>query len=266
MECIINYYKSYNEDERITASNARRIEFVITTSILDEYVKSQDRILEVGAGTGVYSFYYADKGNEVVATDLTPSNVEVINEKLAAKDKKVNIKAEVVDATDLSRYESESFDVVTCLGPIYHITEEAPRNKCIEESLRVLKKGGILAIAYINKHYILHNVMLKDTKYLNKDFIDKILETGVIREGEKECFWTDAFFTTPTDMELLLKNYDVDIVDHVGTDGMTSFFRGDVDGMNDEEYSNWLYYALCSCRDRDILGMSNHGLLVVRKL
>lgn len=263
---VIKHYEHHDEDNRITSTNARKIEFIITTSTLDNYIKKEHKILEVGAGTGVYSFYYADKGNEVIATDLTPRHVEIIKEKLSIRDKKVNLCSEVVDATDLSRYESESFDLVTCMGPMYHLTEESLRNKCIEECLRVLKKDGILTIAYINKHYILNSVMLRDSKYLSKVFIDKILNTGVIREGENECFWTDAFFTTPSEMESFISNYSIQIVDHVATDGITPFVRDYVDKMNDTEYSQWLYYLLTSCRDRDILGISNHCLLLVKKV
>lgn len=263
---VIKHYEQHNEDKRLTATSARKIEFLITTYTLDKYISKEHKILEVGAGTGVYSFYYADKGNEVIATDLTPRHVEIIKEKLSMRDKKVNLYAEVVDATDLSRYEAGSFDVITCMGPIYHLTEESLRKRCIEECLRVLKKDGILAIAYINKHYILNSVMLRDSKYLNKGFIDKILNTGVIREDENECFWTDAFFTTPSEMESLINNYNIQIVDHIATDGITPFVRDYVDKMNDDEYSQWVYYLLNSCRDRDILGMSNHGLLLVKKI
>lgn len=94
----------------------------------------------MGAGTGVYSFYYAKRGNEVLATDITPKHVEIINQKIQ-ETKYINLSAEVVNATDLSIYENESFDVVTCLGPMYHLTEEVDRIKCIKESLGVLKKG-----------------------------------------------------------------------------------------------------------------------------
>lgn len=149
---------------------------------------------------------------------------------------------------------------------MYHLTEVSLRNKCIEECLRVLKKDGILAISYINKHYILNSVMLRDSKYLNKGFIDKILNTGVISEGENECFWTDAFFTTPSEMESFISNYNIQIVDHVATDGITPLVRNYVDKMNDTEHSQWLYYLLTSCRDKDILGISNHCLLLVKKV
>lgn len=34
----------------------------------------------------------------------------------------------------------------------------------------------------------------------------------------------------------------------------------------DEEYSVWLRYSLNSCKERSILGMSNNGLLICRKV
>lgn len=265
MNAIVDYYEKANEGARITTTNSRKVEFLITTNILNQYVENNHKILELGAGTGVYSFYYAERGNEVLATDLTPKHIEIIKQRLSKSNNNVNLQAEVADATDLSQYESESFDVVTCLGPMYHLTDEDDRMNCIKESLRVLKKGGLLAVAYINKHFILHHVMLRDKKFLTQGFIDKILNTGVIKEGEEECFWTDAFFTTPAEMEEFIQKFDVEIVDHAGTDGLNPFLRSYVDEMNDDEYAQWVYYALSSCREKSILGMSNHGLLLCRK-
>ena len=265
MNNIVSYYEKYNEDGRITGTNSRKIEFTVTTNVLNKYIEPHHKILELGAGTGVYSFYFAERGNDVLATDITPKHIETIKQKLNAKRDNMNLSAEVADATDLSQYASESFDVVTCLGPIYHLTEESDREKCIQESLRVLKKGGLLAVAYINKQFILHHVMLRDKNFLTNRFIDKILNTGVIKEGEKECFWTDAFFTSPIEMESFIQRYDVEIIDHVGTDGLNPFLRDYIDEMNDDEYSQWVYYTLKSCRDKSILGMSNHGMLLCKK-
>ncbi|KOA18851.1 hypothetical protein CLHOM_27900 [Clostridium homopropionicum DSM 5847] len=155
--------------------------------------------------------------------------------------------------------------MVLCLGPIYHLTNECDREKCIKESLRVLKRGGILAISYINKHFVLNSVMITDKRFLTKQFVDKLSNTGVIKDGEKECFWTDAFFTTPLEMEAFIEKFDSQIIDHVGTDGVSPFLKDFVDNMNDEEYSTWLHYSLISCREKSILGMSNHGLLICRK-
>lgn len=265
MNTITNYYEKYDEESRITSTNARKIEFTVTTTILNQYIKPSNKILELGAGTGVYSFYYANRGNDVTATDLTPKHVEFIKQKLEKQDNNLNLCAEIVNATDLSQYEAESFDIVTCLGPMYHLTDERDRKKCIQEALRVLKKGGILAVAYINKHYIIHAVMTGGKKFLTNDFVNKILNTGVIKEGEKECFWTDAFFTSPIEMEAFISEFDVEIVDHVATDGINPLLRGFIDKMDNEEYDAWISYCLNGCRDKGILGISNHALLLLRK-
>ncbi|MGL4737643.1 MAG: class I SAM-dependent methyltransferase [Cellulosilyticaceae bacterium] len=265
MQGIINYYNHYNEDERITSSPARKVEFFITTHLLDQYIQPKDTILEIGCGTGVYAFYYATKGHDVVATDLTPSYIDQIHAKQLRLEQPINLTAAVANATDLSAYQDASFDFVTCFGPLYHLVSEADRIQCLREALRVLKPGGFLAIAYINKHYMIHHVMLRDKQYLNKAFIDKVLGSGTLREGEKECFWTDSYFTTPSEIEAFLAQYNVRIVSHIATDGMTPFVRSDVDAMTDEEYSQWLYYLLHSCHERDILGMSNHALVLLQK-
>jgi ubiquinone/menaquinone biosynthesis C-methylase UbiE len=264
MNTIENYYDKYNEDIRITTTKSRKIEFIVTTNILNQYIEQHHKIIETGAGTGVYSLYYAERGSEVLATDLTPKHVDIIKQK-AYESNQVNLSAEIANATNLSKYKSESFDVVTCLGPMYHLTEEVDRESCIKESLRVLKKGGILAVAYINKHFVLHHVMLRDNSFLSQKFIDKVLDTGVIKEGEKECFWTDAFFTSPSEIEEFILKFDVEIIEHIGTDGLNPLLRSYVDEMNEEEYSHWVSYTLNSCREKSILGMSNHGLLVCRK-
>jgi ubiquinone/menaquinone biosynthesis C-methylase UbiE len=265
MNTIANYYEKYDEDGRITSTKARKIEFTITTTVLDKHIKPHHKILELGAGTGVYSFYYAARGNEVISTDLTAKHIKFIKNKLEEQGNNLNIIAEEANATDLSHYESEGFDVVTCFGPMYHLIDEVDRRKCILEALRVLKKNGLLAIAYVNKHFIPYNVMLKDKSFFTRNFIDKIVDTGVIKEGEKECFWTDAFFTTPKEMESLLREYNVEIIDHVATDGISQLFRNHIDEMNDEEYDAWVYYCLRSCREESILGISNHGVLLCRK-
>jgi ubiquinone/menaquinone biosynthesis C-methylase UbiE len=266
MDNIINFYEKYDEESRLTTNNARKVEFNITTAILNQYIEPNHKILELGAGTGVYSFYYAKKGNEVIATDITPKHVRIIKEKLQEGDKDINLLAEVANATDLSQYEFESFDVVTCLGPMYHLVDDDDRKKCMRESLRVLKAGGILVVAYINKHYVIHSVMTTGKKFFTGDFVDKILSTGVIKEEEKECFWTDAFFTSPTEMESFIKEFNIELVDHVATDGISPLLGNFVDEMNDEEYNTWINYSLNSCREKSILGISNHVLLICRKI
>ncbi len=265
MSSVTEFYERYDEENRLTRDNARKIEFTVTTTILDEQIKPHYKIIELGAGVGAYSFYYAEKGNEVVATDITPKHVDIIKQKLKEKSGEIRLSAEVANAIDLSQYESENFDVVTCLGPMYHLKDEEDRIKCIQESLRVLKPGGILAIAYINKHYIIHVVMAHLKQFFTPTFIDEVLSSGITKEGGIECFLPVGFFTSPTEIEAFIRNFNIEVTDHVATDGLCSLLRDNINELNEEQYEAWKKYILSSCREKSMLGISNHGLLVCRK-
>jgi len=265
MNNIIDFYERYDEDNRLKIDNARKIEFTVTTNILNKYIESDFNILELGAGTGAYSFYYAERGNTVLATDLTPKHVDIIKEKAKLKGDKIKLSAEIANAIDLSQYKTESFDVVTCLGPMYHLTEKSDRVKCIQEALRVLEPGGVLAIAYINKHYIIHVIMAYQRKFFDRTFVDNLLNKGINKEGDENCFLTIGFFTTPIEIESFISEFNVELIDHAAPAGICSLLRAHIGELNDEEYNVWTNYMISSCREKSLLGMSNHGLLVCRK-
>lgn len=267
MNHLIEYYNQYDEESRLITNKARRVEFITTTTYLDKVITSNSRILDVAAGTGIYSFHYAELGYDVFAGDIVPKHIDIIQKKLDDRlDKKsLKIKSEVMNAVDLTRFENDSFDVVLCMGPLYHLLTEAERDKCIDESLRVLRTDGILAIAYINKFFILPMLMKSNAAYLNDVMQDKILLDGVIRDGEEGCFWTDAFFTSPQEVDLMFKNYNTDCILHIGTDGISTLLPESVDNLNEEEFNMWIKYHIRTCREESLLGYSNHGLYVCKK-
>lgn len=265
MNSIIDFYESYDEESRLTTDNARRTEFNVTTAILNDHIKPQHCILELGAGTGIYSFYYAERGNKVVATDLSPKHVEIMKQKLKEKVYELDLEIDVADALNLEQFENEGFDVVNCLGPMYHLKEKEQRVKCIEECLRVLKPKGILAVAYINKHYIVHGVMANQKEFFTKSFVDNILDTGKCSGEGENCFFTVGYFSSPIEMESLINEFGVEIIDHAAVDGIGTLLRSSIGELSEEQYGVYLNYVLKSCRDKSILGMSNHGLLLCRK-
>jgi len=182
---VVDSYENYKEENRLTTNNARKIEFITTTRIMDELISANSKILDCAAGTGVYAFYLADKGHEVTATDITPRHIEVINNTL--KDKSYKMNTAVLDATDMSMFEDESFDVVLNMGPFYHLLTEEQRSRCMSESLRVLKKGGLIFTAYIPRFYVFQYVAMSDSKYLDLRLAKQIIETGVLKHDMKNA-------------------------------------------------------------------------------
>lgn len=67
MNYVVESYENYKEEDRLTTNNARKIEFITTTRVLDEVIDAESKILDCAAGTGVYAFWLADKGHDVTA-------------------------------------------------------------------------------------------------------------------------------------------------------------------------------------------------------
>ncbi len=264
MNNIISYYNRYNEEERLTQRNTNILEFETTKYLLRDYMEKDSRILETGAGTGIYSFYFNELGHEVVATDLVPRHVEIMKDR-ALKENVKNLTVKLMDATDLSGLPDASFDTVLCLGPMYHLTEKEDQDRCIEEALRVLKEGGVLAVAYINKHYILSDLILKDGKFLNREFINKILVDGHLREEDGYDFWTDSSFFTPEEIEGLMNKYNIEKLENAATDGLGRLLPEKVNSLSQDEFNSFLDYHLKTCREKSLVGYSNHALFIGRK-
>lgn len=263
MANLIDYYNNYDEDKRLVKDRVHKIEYFTTTYILDKYIKSGETILDDGAGTGRYSFYYASKGCRVEAVDIVPKHVNIMKEKIE-KSIGLDMNAYVGDATDLSQFKDESFDAVLCLGPMYHLKKQEDRDKCISESLRVLKKGGYLAVAYINKLFITTMLIKENSKYLDEELLNEVIENGTTG-NLKDDFLLNSNFFIPEELEKYMEGFGVTKVTDASTDGISIYFPDMVKNFSDEDYEKWLKYHFKICSQPSILGYSNHCLYLCRK-
>lgn len=153
-EKIKNYYKHFDEKNRLKNDNSGKLEFLMTMSILEKNLPvladgADVSVLDLGGGAGVYSFPLAKKGYKVTLADLSETLLAQAK-KQKEEDKVQNlISCDQVNATDLSNYMEDSFDVVLLFGPLYHLTEKAEREKCVSEVWRVLKTGGKVFASFI---------------------------------------------------------------------------------------------------------------------
>lgn len=260
---VIESYENYREEDRLSTNNARKIEFLTTVRVLDELINGKKTILDCAAGTGIYSFYFADKGHVVTATDITPRHIEVMRGIL--KNKPYKMETAVLDATNMSIFEDESFDIVLNMGPFYHLVDACDREKCMKESLRVLKKGGLLVTAYIPRYYVFQYVAMQNKVFLDAKLARQIIQTGELHHDDEKCFWTDTYYSTCEEMEQLYKGHHLTVIEHFAQDGATPHFSEKVDQWNDEEFKIWCDYHYSICREKSLLGASNHVIIVGEK-
>lgn len=250
LERINKTYDFFNEDARLNRSKAARVEFLTTTRYIEQYLMPGAKILDVGAGAGEYSLYFARRGYQVSALELADNNIRAFREKLRPED---GIDLVQGNAVNLSRYADESFDAVLLFGPLYHLHAEADRQKCIAEARRVCKKDGTLFFAFIsNDMVILTEFSYRPDYFLNGDY-------------DKQTFRLEDFpfvFHTVDKCREMLRAGGVKIVNEIASDGVSELLEDKINAMDDESYAQYLRYHFYICEKPEMLGMSNHLLFI----
>jgi 2-polyprenyl-3-methyl-5-hydroxy-6-metoxy-1,4-benzoquinol methylase len=245
---LVNYYENeYNEDGRLQKDRAHRIEFLTSVRYFGKAFPEGANILDACAGTGAYSFYLAGQGHHVTSGDIVDYNVSIIRE----KQQQTPVLKEIYTGSilDLSRFKNESFDVVLCMGALYHLKEKADREKAVNECLRVLKKQGIFVASYINKYaVILHNCQ------------DQLKNMDVLLQYEKESYEGVFYGTTPDEIESMMDNAGLKTLYNIAADGPTYVLASKINAANDENFDKWLRFHFNTCENNNLLGYSLHGL------
>lgn len=119
----------------------RRVE-VLVGSFLSPHSVSGKRVLDVGCGLGFFSEALLRLGASVLATDLAPSLVESVQQRLQCA-------AVVADALELEpQFGKEAFEIVISSECIEHTPDP---DGAIRQMCRVLRPGGYLALSTPNK-------------------------------------------------------------------------------------------------------------------
>lgn len=249
-EQVEGIYQFFNEDTRLNRSRAARVEFLTTVKYIEQYMKPGSRILDIGAGAGEYSLYFAEKGYSVTALELTDTNIEAFRRKILPEHK---IDLRQGNALDLSDYDNDAFDVVLLFGPLYHLRSEADRQQCIAEAVRVCKADGILYFSFISNDM----VFLTELAY-NEDYF---------RSGNygHETFKLEDFpfvFFTLDQCRDMLQAGGINVLHEVASDGVSELLADQINRMDEYSYRQYLKYHFYCCEKPEMLGRSNHLLFI----
>lgn len=151
---VKHYYSHFDEKNRLKNDNSGKLEYLMTMQILEKYLPAVGAgktvsILDLGGGAGVYSFPLAKAGYQVTLADLSEDLLSQAKKQKEEDNIKNLISCDLVNATDLSPYKNEQFDVVLLFGPLYHLLENVERQKCVSEIHRVLKAQGKVFASFI---------------------------------------------------------------------------------------------------------------------
>ena len=245
------YYKGYDEAARLHRDKAHKIEFLTTTHYFDKILPPGSRVLDVCAGCGDYAFYLANKGHNVFACDLAENHVEAMR---ANPDAHKLAGAETANALDLSKFENNSFDAVLCMGALYHLFEEAERERCVAECLRVLKPGGIFAFAYLNR-----NATIIAEFCWGRNVVPPV---EILKTGKLYVFYSMDF----GEAQALAAKFPLEKIANVGVDGLIYPLAERLNTLTEEGFAAYMEYHLATCEQPSIIGHSDHGLWIGKKI
>ncbi len=205
---ILDFYSGGVEGGRLI-SGIGQIELARTREILSRVLPPPPAIIyDVGGGTGVYSFWLAAKGYQVHLLDLCPENIAIAQANAQQHESHPLASITVVDALHLHQTD-ESADVMLLMGPLYHLMEKMQRLQALHEARRVLKPGGLLAAATINRFANFNwglSVYSKKERYLEEPAFWQMavreLEEGQhFRPPEYPSFLARAYFHSPKEIQ-----------------------------------------------------------------
>jgi S-adenosylmethionine-dependent methyltransferase len=164
----------------------------------------------------------------VTLLDLSKKHVELAKEK--ALEHKVKLEGFIHgSALELSMYNLGEFDTVLLMGPLYHLTDLADREKVISDTMALLKPGGVLIASFISAYAPFINILkYSQVELKNTHQVLKYLENGIncVEEG-----FTAAYFIKPLEARDFMNKYKLRELAFVGVEGLPSIIEQRINGL-----------------------------------
>jgi SAM-dependent methyltransferase len=255
------------EWNRLDRDEFHRLEYNTTWRFLRKYLPDSGLVLDAGGGPGRYTVELAAQGYDVVLLDLVPENLQWARAKIRKAGVEPNVK-DIVEGTitDLSRFKTNSFDAVVCLGgPLSHVCPESERRKAISELIRVAKRNASVFVSVISKY----GVLIATPGGWPQSVIYKEMFDEIITTGDDYHFVRDGFchFFTSAELERIFTDVDVDVLQKIGLEGFNSDEKltNEFAANYPEAWKNWLEIHDRLCTAPFVVDASGHMMIIVRK-
>jgi S-adenosylmethionine-dependent methyltransferase len=243
------------------------VEFEMTKRMLDRWIPDGARIAEIGVGVGHYSEHLAARGCRIHLIDIAQGLLDAAVERLQRSEMGAQIAGvNRLSATDLTTIEGGAFDAVLLLGPLYHLRQLADRHRAVAESARVLKTGGFLYAAAINRLPYFRELLREQpgTVLERRDFHRQFLEDGNLDPDHAPPLGLAHLTTVEEFRELFAGAFEPLVL--IGVESFTSAWQPVLNTLPADQAQAWLDLVEQTGVTPEGLGQADHFLFVGRKL
>ena len=258
------YYNKFNEDGRLTRRHGI-VEFNTSMYFIHEFLedyakkyslqKKEIKILDLGAATGAYSVPLSEEGYTVTAVEKVVHNLNIL------KKKNANVEAILGDAVDLSYLDNESFDLIICFGPMYHLIKKEDKLKALSECKRVLTQNGRIFNAYCMNEYAVMTFGFKEKHLLEAKSLGKVDSDYLFISTEDELY----SYLRMENIDELNQTSGLNRDFIFSPDGPANYMREELKKMDEELFAEFLDYQIKNSKRADLIGAGFHTVDVLRK-
>lgn len=257
---LINFYKNYDEDNRLILKHGT-VEFLTTMHYIEKYIRTGNRVIEIGAGTGRYSHALARQGYTVDAVELVEHNIEVFRKNILPDE---NIRILQGNALNLSVFPNNEYDITLVLGPLYHLYSKEDKRQALQEAIRITKPNGVIFVAYVISDGCLldegfHRGNINVVEYIENGLLDP--QTFAAKSEPKDLFE----LVRKEDIDDLMSEFPTTRLHYVATDGCALFMREAINAMDNDMFNLYLKYHFATCERKDLVGITSHAIDIFRK-
>jgi len=247
-----------------------RTELAVTMRAFREFMPPPPaKVLDLGGGPGRYAVALTKQGYAVTLVDLSKGCLDFARQKAAEAGVQI---ADYVhaNATDLSRFESATYDVVLLMGPMYHLLTEAERQTALYEARRVLRPGGTVFAAFITRYTPTRAAAKLDPMTILEEarWLEETLSTGIFRPlVERPAFarFTEAYVAHPSEVRPFMEDGGFESLDLIACEGVVSLIEQRVNELQGEPWQAWVELNYRLGKDPTVHGAAEHLLYVGRK-
>jgi SAM-dependent methyltransferase len=258
------YYENSveGEDSRL---ERHQLERDITWLYFEEYLPKSGNILEIGAATGVHTYWMAQRGYKITAIDLSQNELDFNKNRLAEHDFQHNVETRVRDARDLGDLPENGFDAVLLMGPLYHLVQELDRKLAVEQAVRRLKPGGIFFSSHISRFGILGDLLKNVTGWIEEqDEVHSIIELGRDPENYHPGEFR-GYFSTLEEIAPLHEQAGLETIVIAGVEPAISADDQSYNILEGKRRQLWLDLFYSISRVPSMIASSRHILYIGRK-
>jgi len=264
---IRNFYNNYAtlETARWDKSIVEKVKLHVHQHFLHQHINQGESILELGAGTGVFTKLLANYTADLIVTDLSPVQLNLNKESAEKAGYASKIKTwELIDICDLSKFEDASFDKVVCYGgPLSYVFDQ--KVKALKEIKRVLKPKGKAFIGVMNLWGTVNEYLTKIILPVPKADNEKVMKTGNLHPSAFTASDHHCHMFTAEELKSDLQQVGFKIITLSASNCLSASRPEEVEAIQNspEKWEYFLDLELRACQSSGMIESGTHLIAVV---